>query len=190
MQTAKSTLKLKVPVSIVTPILKKQAVVFDKKVTPTQKPDSAKLTEAKLVKPNVSRNKAQDTKLAKEQIKAEKAKALALEQKEALKAKLARWKDESKQILKLLQTKYPLCFSIPAKPLAIGISKEVIELEKDNFSKQQIRRFFRRYCSDYRYKKLLVEGAQRFNLDGSPATLVTKEEVPPKTNKFSNLKKS
>lgn len=186
MQTAKSTLKLKVPVSIVTPILKKQVVVFDKKVTPTQKPDSAKLT----VKPSVSRNKAQDAKLAKEQIKAEKARILAEQQKEALKAKLARWQDESKQILKLLQTKYPLCFSIPAKVLAIGINKEVIELENDNFSKQQIRRFFRRYCSDYRYKKLLVEGAQRFNLDGSPATLVTKEEVPPKTNKFSNLKKS
>ncbi len=144
----------------------------------------------RMVKPSVRGNKAQDAKMAKEQIKAEKAKALAEEQKEALKAKLARWKDESKQILKLLQTKYPLCFSIPAKPIAIGISKEVIELEKDNFSKQQIRRFFRRYCSDYRYKKLLVEGAQRFNLDGTPATLVTKEEVPPKTNKFSKPKKS
>ena len=188
MQTAKSTLKLKVPVSIATPILKKQVVVFDKQVI---KPANAQINSgAKSVKPNVSRNKAQDAKLAKEQIKAEKAKALALEQQEALKAKLERWKDESKQILKLLQTKYPLCFSIPAKPLAIGISKEVIELLKDNFSKQQIRRFFRRYCSDYRYKKLLVEGAQRFSLDGSPATLVTKEEVPPNTNKFSNLKKS
>ncbi|MCC8371096.1 MAG: ProQ activator of osmoprotectant transporter prop, partial [Rickettsia endosymbiont of Stiretrus anchorago] len=128
MQTAKSTLKLKVPVSIVTPILKKQVVVFDKQVVQTPKPKSAQVNSgAKSVKPNVSRNKAQDTKIAKEQIKAEKAKALALEQQEALKAKLARWKDESKQILKLLQTKYPLCFSIPAKPLAIGISKEVIE---------------------------------------------------------------
>ncbi|AJQ52532.1 MULTISPECIES: ProQ/FINO family protein [spotted fever group] len=73
----------------------------------------------------------------------------------------------------------------PSKPLAIGISKEVIVLEQDNFSKQQIKRFFRRYCADYRYKKLLVEGTQRFNLDGTLATLVTKEEVPPKTNKFS-----
>ncbi|WP_245969304.1 ProQ/FINO family protein [Candidatus Rickettsia colombianensi] len=61
---------------------------------------------------------------------------------------------------------------------------------KDHFSKQQIRRFFRRYCSDYRYKKLLIEGAQRFNLDGTPASLVTKEEVPPKTNKFSKPKES
>jgi len=187
MQTAKSTLKLKVPVGIVTPILKKQVVVFDKQVA--HKTESAKLIGSTSVKPSVSRNKAQDAKLAKEQIKAEKAKALALEQKEALKAKLMRWKDESKQILKLLQTKYPLCFSIPAKVLAIGISKEVMELEKDHFSKQQIRRFFKRYCSNERYKKLLVDGAQRFNLDGSPANLVTKAEVPPKTNKFSNLKK-
>ncbi|KIJ88773.1 ProQ/FINO family protein [Rickettsia asembonensis] len=190
MQTAKSTLKLKVPVSIVTPILKKQVVIFDKQVAQTPNPESAQLTGGKSVKPSMGHNKAQDAKLAKEQIKAEKAKALALEQKEALKTKLMRWKDKSKQILKLLQTKYPLCFSNPAKPLAIGISKEVIELEQDNFSKQQIRRFFRRYCSDCRYKELLIEGAQRYNLDGTNASLVTKEEVPPKTNKFSNLKKS
>jgi len=182
MQTAKSTLKLKVPVSVVTPILKKQLVVFDKQ-TVQNKP-----VNTKDIKPDASKStKAQESKAAPAQIKAEKAKALAAAQKEALKAKLTRWKDESKQILKLLQSKYPLCFSIPTKPLAIGISKEVMVLEQDNFSKQQMHRFFRRYCSDYRYKKLLVEGAQRFNLDGSPATLVTKEEVPQKTNKFSNL---
>jgi len=141
------------------------------------------------INPSASKStKTQENKSAKEQIKTEKAKALAEAQKEALKAKLMRWQDESKQILKLLQTKYPLCFSIPVKPLAIGISKEVIELEKDNFSKQQIRRFFRRYCSDYRYKKLLVEGAQRFNLDGTPAALVTKEEVPPRLTNSLTLK--
>lgn len=188
MQTAKSTLKLKVPVSIVAPILKKQVVTFDKQAL-ENKPVNTKVTNDS--KPHATKsNKAQESKISKEQIKAEKAKALAEAQKEALKAKLARWKDESKQILKLLQSKYPLCFSIPAKLLAIGISKEVIEYEKDNFSKQQINRFFRRYCSDYRYKKLLVEGAQRFNLDGTLATLVTKDEVHPKTSKFSNLKKS
>lgn len=88
MQTAKSTLKLKVPVSIIMPILKKQVVVFDKQVI---KPANAQVNSgAKSVKPNVSRNKAQDAKLAKEQIKAEKAKALALEQQESLKAKLER----------------------------------------------------------------------------------------------------
>lgn len=43
-------------------------------------------------------------------------------------------------------------------------------------------RFFRRYCSDKRYKKLLIEGKQRFNLDGTPASLVTKEEVSLKSH--------
>ncbi|AJQ52534.1 hypothetical protein [Rickettsia conorii] len=105
MQTAKSTLKLKVPVSVVTPILKKQVVVFDKQVAQAPKPESAKLTGAKSVKPSVSRNQDQEAKIAQAQIKAEKAKALAAAQKEALKAKLVRWKDESKQILKLLQSK-------------------------------------------------------------------------------------
>lgn len=55
MQTAKSTLKLKVPVSVVTPILKKQVVVCDKQVVAqAPKPESAKLTRAKSVKPSVS----------------------------------------------------------------------------------------------------------------------------------------
>ncbi|MCX4084161.1 hypothetical protein N7281_04780 [Rickettsia hoogstraalii] len=36
------------------------------------------------------------------------------------------------------------------------------------------------------YKKLLIEGAQRFNLDGTPASLVTKEEAPPKTKNTLN----
>ena len=169
MQTAKSTLKLKVPISVVTPLPKKQVVVIDKN---TLQKKTANVTPTKNVKPNSQNNKAARMQL------------LAQEQQEALKAKLTRWKAECKQILKLLQTKYPLCFSIPAKPLAIDISKEVIATEKDHFSKQQIHRFFRRYCSDYRYKKLLIEGARRFNLDGTPTTLVTKEEVPPKTNKL------
>ncbi|MCC8369718.1 MAG: ProQ/FinO family protein, partial [Rickettsia endosymbiont of Oxypoda opaca] len=122
--------------------------------------------------------------------KAAKAQILAQEQQEALKAKLVRWKKEYKQVLKLLQTKYPLCFSIPAKPLAIGIHKEIIATEKEYFSNQQIRRFFKRYCSNKRYKKLLIEGKQRFNLNGTPASLVTKEEVPPKTDKSFKPKKS
>lgn len=117
MQTAKSTLKLKVPVSVVTPILKKQVVILDKQVL-ENKPVNTQVT--KDINPHSTKNtKAQDAKIAKEQIKAEKARALASEQQAALKAKLARWKTESKQILKLLQTKYPLCFSITAKPLAI-----------------------------------------------------------------------
>jgi hypothetical protein len=172
MQTARSTLKLKMPLQTILPQLpQKQVVVIDKRAL-QQKTANTKPTK------NACNNKAA------------KAQILAQEQQEALKAKLARWKKEYKQVLKLLQTKYPLCFSIPAKLLAIGIHKEIIDAEKDNFSNQQIRRFFKRYCSDKRYKKLLIEGKQRFNLDGTKASLVTKEEVPPKTDKFFKPKKS
>ncbi|WP_052691127.1 ProQ/FINO family protein [Rickettsia endosymbiont of Ixodes pacificus] len=169
-------MKLKIPIQAILPQLpQKQVVVIDKHAL-QQKTGSTQPTNS--VKPN-----AQHNKVAKVQ-------ALTAEQQEAVQAKLTRWKKEYKQVLKLLQTKYPLCFAMKAKPLAIGIHKEIIDTEKENFSKQQIHRFFRRYCSDKRYKKLLVEGKQRFNLDGTPATLVTKEEVPPKTNKFFKPKKS
>lgn len=174
MQTARSTLKLKMPLQTILPQLpQKQVVVIDKRAL-QQKTANPKST--KDLKPNACNNKA-----AKVQI-------LAQEQQEALKAKLKRWQEEYKQVLKLLQTKYSLCFSIPAKLLAIGIHKEIITTEKEHFSNQQIRRFFKRYCSDKRYKKLLIEGKQRFNLDGTPASLVTKEEVPPKLINSLNLK--
>lgn len=176
MQTARSTLKLKMPVQAILPqLLQKQAVVIDKN---------------SLLQKTANPEHANSVKLNAQHNKAAKVQTLTIEQQEAVKAKLTRWKKEYKQVLKLLQTKYPLCFTIPAKPLAIGIHKEIIATEKDNFSKQQIHRFFRRYCSDRRYKTLLIEGQQRFNLDGTPVTLVTKEEVPPKTNKFFKPKKS
>ncbi|EER20902.1 MULTISPECIES: ProQ/FINO family protein [spotted fever group] len=177
MQTARSTLKLKMPLPLqtVAPVLpQKQVVVIDKN-TLQQKNNNSKPTQS--VKPNACNNKAAKTQTLTDQ------------QQEALKAKLARWKEEYKNTLALLQAKYPLCFSIPAKRLAIGIHKEIIAAENGNVSKMQIRRFFKKYCSDNRYKKLLIEGKQRFNLDGTPASLVTKEEVPPKTNKFFKPKK-
>ncbi|KJW03713.1 hypothetical protein [Rickettsia argasii] len=64
MQTAKSTLKLKVPVSIVAPILKKQVVTFDKQAL-ENKPVNIKVTNDS--KPHSTKsNKAQESKISKE----------------------------------------------------------------------------------------------------------------------------
>ncbi|KJW03978.1 ProQ/FINO family protein [Rickettsia argasii] len=147
MQTARSTLKLKMPVQAILPqIPQKQVVVIDKRAL-QQKTANAQST--KDIEPNSQNNKTT------------KVQTLTAEQQEALKAKLTRWKEEYKQILKLLQTKYPLCFTMKAKPLAIGIHKEIIDAEKEHFSNQQIRKFFKRYCSDKRYKKLKIQGLSR-----------------------------
>ncbi len=70
MQTAKSTLKLKVPVSVVTPILKKQVVVFDKQVL-QNKPVNTKLTLA--VNPHSNKsNKVKMANLLKNKLKQKK----------------------------------------------------------------------------------------------------------------------
>lgn len=97
---------------------------------------------------------------------------------EILKAKIKRRKKEYFTILTKLQADYPEVFSIDPKPLAIGIHLELKKILNGEFANAQLSRFFHRYCGSFNYKEKLVEGAQRFNLDGSPATLVTKTEIP------------
>ncbi len=58
------------------------------------------------------------------------------------------------------------------------------------FANAGLSRFFHRYCGSFKYKEKLVEGAQRFNLDGSPASLVTAKEVPVMVSKPRFVKKS
>jgi len=67
--------------------------------------------------------------------------------------------------------------------VAIGIHLELKNILNGEFPNNQLGRFFHRYCGSFKYKEKLVEGAQRFNLDGSPASLVTKKEIPPIINK-------
>lgn len=75
MQTAKSTLKLKVPVNFIAPILPKKQVVVIEKPALQNKPANAKLTSD--VKPNAKNYKAQEGKASKEQTKAAKERVLA-----------------------------------------------------------------------------------------------------------------
>ena len=97
---------------------------------------------------------------------------------EILKEKIKRRKKEYFSILTKLKADFPEVFSEEVKPLAIGIDIELKKILNEQFPNNQLNRFFHRYCGSFKYKEKLVEGAQRFNLDGSPASLVTKKEVP------------
>ena len=97
---------------------------------------------------------------------------------EILKEKIKRRKKEYFSILTKLKADFPEVFSEEVKPLAIGIDVELKKILNGQFPNNQLNRFFHRYCGSFKYKEKLVEGAQRFNLDGSPASLVTKKEVP------------
>jgi sRNA-binding protein len=82
-------------------------------------------------------------------------------------------------ILKHLQTTYPKCF--PAKttplPLAVGIHKQLLASEELPFAKVKIRRFLKRYTTSKEYRRNLIIGSPRVDLQGNQIGLVTEEEV-------------
>ena len=108
---------------------------------------------------------------------------------EILKEKIKRRKKEYFSILTKLKADFPEVFSEDPKPLAIGIDLELKKVLNSEFPNTGLSRFFHRYCGSFKYKEKLVEGAQRFNLDGSPASLVTKKEVPVIAHKPRFVKK-
>lgn len=71
------------------------------------------------------------------------------------------------EILNHLQKKHPECFTVPAVPLAIGIHKELINLNiliDLNISKKQLDSFFHFYCSTPEYKEKVESGVERVEL--------------------------
>lgn len=120
----------------------------------------------------------------------QKVVATKLTPEEILKEKIKRRKKEYFSILTKLKADFPALFSEEPKPLAIGIDLELKKILSGEFANASLSRFFHRYCGSFKYKEKLVEGAQRFNLDGSPASLVTKKEVPVIVNKPRFVKKS
>lgn len=124
------------------------------------------------------------------QLDNQKVVAVALTPEEILKEKLKRRKKEYFSILTKLKADFPVVFAEEPKPLAIGIDLELKKILNGEIPNIQLGRFFHRYCGSFKYKEKLIEGAQRFHLDGSPATLVTQKEVPVMVNKPRFNKKS
>ena len=80
-----------------------------------------------------------------------------------------------------MQKTFPLCFTIPSSPLAIGIHLQLRAYKEqipDNiFTNSNIAKFLYNYTKSIEYKKQSVYKAQRLNLDGSIARSVTEEEA-------------
>ncbi|WP_419235398.1 ProQ/FINO family protein [Rickettsia endosymbiont of Nabis limbatus] len=141
----------------------------------------------------VKKSKKQEATTNNKQVESNKKavnQKVVVNPEEVLKAKIKRRKKEYFSILSKLKADFPTTFSEEVKPLAIGIDLELKKILNGEFANAQLSRFFHRYCGSFKYKEKLVEGAQRFHLDGSPATLVTKKEVPVMVNKPRFNKKS
>ena len=87
----------------------------------------------------------------------------------------------TKEIIALLATKFPTCFSIEgqAKPLKVGIFQEVAEqlTEEDNVSKTRLRQVLRHYTSSWRYLKSIKLGANRVDLTGEIVAQIDQEQA-------------
>lgn len=87
----------------------------------------------------------------------------------------------TKEIIALLVTKFPLCFSLEgqAKPLKVGVFQDLAEqlTEEDNVSKTRLRQALRHYTSSWRYLKSIKVGAFRVDLAGEQVAEIDQEQA-------------
>jgi ProP effector len=134
------------------------------------------------VAPSGKEPKQVPKKDTKQELKKEPKEELKQEPQEAQKAKPKHFiahKDFS-LILKYFREHFPKCFlatKVPL-PLAVGIHYQILAIPDLPFSKTLIRKFLCKYTKSAKYRKALILGNDRINLDGSAASKILEEEVP------------
>lgn len=93
-------------------------------------------------------------------------------------AKILLTLEEYSAILKHLQKTYPKCFApINPLPLAVDIHKQLLVSEGLPFAKVKIRRFLKRYTTSKEYRRNLIIGSPRVDLQGNQIGLVTEKKL-------------
>jgi hypothetical protein len=78
----------------------------------------------------------------------------------------AKAQPQAKQTLAALAEFYPIAFGLPARPLKIGIHLDLIE--RAPVTAKETREALRCHCGSFSYLRVVVEGADRIDLDGKP----------------------
>jgi sRNA-binding protein len=91
------------------------------------------------------------------------------------------------KVFNVLSRKFPDVFSATPKPLAIGIKDELFAaIEELGLSKTNLRIFLNIYCRSKDYRAARIVNAERVNLKGEVAGLVTEKEATYYKEKQSN----
>ena len=86
--------------------------------------------------------------------------------------------DKYKEAYNELSSKYPKLFNNQEiKLLKVGIKKEIIARGNLTITKSQLAKFLKVYCTGCEYKKLHIENASRYDLEGNESGVVTKKHV-------------
>lgn len=92
-------------------------------------------------------------------------------------AELLRKTKVAARVYSILKRRFPKTFFEEPKPLAVGIKEPLFLMTEElGVSKTNIRIFLGFYIHSTLYKKQIVEGAERINLQGEVAGYVTKLE--------------
>jgi sRNA-binding protein len=137
----------------------------------------------KLTAPIVKKKETIVVNLKKiQKVKKEKKEKTPREQAEELrKIKIAA------KVFNQLSRKFPDVFSATPKPLAIGIKDELFAaIEELGLSKTNLRIFLNIYCRSKDYREARIVNAERVNLKGEVAGLVTEKEATYYKEKQSN----
>lgn len=82
-------------------------------------------------------------------------------------------------VIALLAETFPKCFSVyegRRRPLKIGIHTDILAAVDGALTPLELRKALGVYCANGAYLHSSQEGAQRIDLDGNPAGIVTAEE--------------
>lgn len=85
---------------------------------------------------------------------------------------LERQRQAREHLLPLLSGVSPECFRVPSPPLAVGIHRQILEVD-DSIDPRELGVFLRYWCSRNGYKLAIWRGDPRLNLDGSVASVPT-----------------
>ncbi|HWZ08222.1 MAG TPA: ProQ/FINO family protein, partial [Bradyrhizobium sp.] len=64
----------------------------------------------------------------------------------------------------------------PKKPLKVGIDKDILAADPE-LDAEIVKLVLRIYVTHETYRKVMIEGARRVDLDGNPAGFVTKSQA-------------
>lgn len=82
------------------------------------------------------------------------------------------------KVFNALAHEYPKLFNKhEVKLLKVGIKKEIVANDNITITKSQLAKFLKVYCSSSEYKKLHVENAKRYDLEGNKFGVVTREQI-------------
>jgi sRNA-binding protein len=78
-------------------------------------------------------------------------------------------------LVNVFRATYPVAFSVPPKPLELGVTKLLIAAFESQMTPGDVRRAMRWYCGRHPYLLMLARGGPRHALDGRELDVVSEE---------------